>query len=59
VLAGYASDRRRELMANPPRAIGLMPQFQVDPDLRDVLQRYRYRLAYEINGARVWLRGAG
>ncbi len=59
VLAGYASDRRRELLAHPPKAIGLMPQFQVDPDLRDVLRRYRYRLAYEVNGARVWLRGAG
>ena len=57
--SGYASQRRWELLTHPPKAIGLMPQYQVDPDLRDVLRRYRYRLAYEINGARVWLRGAG
>ena len=57
--SGYASQRRWDLLTHPPKAIGLMPQFQVDPDLRDVLRRYRYRLAYEINGARVWLRGAG
>jgi len=56
--SGYASQRRWDLLTHPPKAIGLMPQYQVDPDLRDVLRRYRYRLAYEINGARVWLRGA-
>jgi hypothetical protein len=56
VPSGYAAERRSDLMTRPPAAIGLMPGFRVDPDLRDVLDRYRYRLAYEVNGARVWLR---
>ena len=56
VPSGYASERRWELLTHPPRAIGLMPEFHVDPDLQDVFRRYRYRLAYRINGARVWLR---
>jgi hypothetical protein len=56
VPAGYAAERRRDLLEHPPKAIGLMPQLRVDPDLRDVLRRYRYRLAFETLGARVWLR---
>lgn len=54
--SGYAEDRKRDLLEHPPKAIGLMPQWDVDPDLRDVLQQKSYRLAYEVDGARVWLR---
>lgn len=58
VISGYASARRRNLLEHPPKAIGLMPQWPVDPDLLVVLRRYRYRLAYRVDGARVWLRPA-
>jgi hypothetical protein len=55
--SGFPQDRKRDLLAHPPKAIGLMPQYEVDPDLRDVLRERSYRLAYEVDGARVWLRG--
>ncbi len=56
VLPGYSGERRRELLAHPPDAIGLMPGFEIDPDLRQVLRRFHYRVAYRVAGARVWLR---
>jgi hypothetical protein len=51
----YAAERERELLARPPRAIVLMPQDVLERDLRIVLRREPYRLAYDHRGARVWL----
>jgi hypothetical protein len=56
VPAGYRSERRRELLAHPPKAIGAMAGVPVDEDLALVLSRYHYRLSYRVLGARVWLR---
>jgi hypothetical protein len=55
VPSGYRERRLRELFDDPPKAIGAMAGVPVDDDLRLVLDRYHYRVAYRVLGARVWL----
>ena len=50
------AERRRDLFARPPRAIVLMPRDRLEPDLVSLMRRVPYRLAYDLRGARVWLR---
>ncbi len=53
---GWIAERRRDLFARPPRAIVLMPRDRLEPDLVALMARVPYRLAYDLRGARVWLR---
>lgn len=52
----YPGERRRDLVARPPVAIGKLPGDEIDRDFRGLLRRFSYRLAYDSGGARVWLR---
>jgi len=52
----WIAERRRDLLARPPRAIVLMPRDRLEPDLVSLMSRVPYRLAYDLRGARVWLR---
>ena len=52
----WIAERRRDLFARPPRAIVLMPRDRLEPDLLSLMARVPYRLAYDLRGARVWLR---
>jgi hypothetical protein len=54
----YAAERERQLLAHPPRAIVLMPGDTLEGDLRLLLRREHYRVAYDYRGARVWLLGS-
>lgn len=54
--AGDDAARRRDLLARPPRAIVSMPPEPLEPDLRWLLPRAPYRLAYDLRGTRIWLR---
>jgi 4-amino-4-deoxy-L-arabinose transferase-like glycosyltransferase len=52
----FAIERRRDLLTHPPRAIVQMPGEVLGPEERSLLRREPYRLAYDLRGARVWLR---
>lgn len=54
----YRAERARDLAARPPAAIAFLPRKgEVLPTYaRPVLRRFRFRLAYRLDGARVWLR---
>ena len=54
-----ARQRMADLERNPPRAIGAMVNgdAQADlPALQGFIGSHHYRLAFELNGAQVWLR---
>ena len=53
---GYRRERNRELNENPPQAIVIMADTPPDNNLRGLITRLKYQLAYEENGARVFLR---
>jgi len=55
----YEEERNRELFANPPVALAFLPgagqrdnQYHIVPEL---LERFPYRLAYDVDEARIWL----
>jgi hypothetical protein len=51
-----AAERRRDLLARPPRAIVQLPPQPLEPDIQALLRSAPYRLAYDSRGARIWLR---
>ena len=51
----WARQRGNELRARPPAAIVALAPYQPEPDLQQLLAERRYRLAYDVRGARVWL----
>jgi hypothetical protein len=55
----YGPEREASLLESPPAAaaaIGVATDgLPYDADVRKLLTRFRYRLAYDHNGARVWL----
>ncbi len=52
---GYAAERRRGLLADPPAAIARLPWDTPDRDVADLLDRFPYSVAWEHGGARVWV----
>jgi len=55
----YEDERRRQLFARPPVALALLPgagqrdnQYHIVPELLD---RFPYHLAYDVDEARIWL----
>jgi MFS family permease len=50
---------RREVLTNPPAAIVQLPGDEMEPVLTEVMSRHSYHLAFDRNGAKVWLLNAG
>jgi hypothetical protein len=56
---GAAAERMRALEHNPPAAIGALPAGDTDADLPAIqpfITAHGYRVAYDSEGAKVWLR---
>jgi hypothetical protein len=57
--AAAARERMADLERDPPRAIGAMVNGDAQADLpvlQGFIDSHHYRLAFELNGAKVWLR---
>jgi hypothetical protein len=54
--ARYSAERRAALLSDPPAAVAVPPGQPLDADLTTLIDRHGYRLAYDLNGGRVWLR---
>jgi hypothetical protein len=57
--ARYSAERRADLLRRPPAALAVPPGHPLDADLTLLLERFPYRLAYDVNDARIWLLEAG
>jgi hypothetical protein len=60
--AQAAAERMRDLERRPPAAVGFLPNGDAQADLATLqpyLDAHGFKLAFELNGAKVWLRKVG